>query len=150
MQFLERPLEAGSKSTSISIDSHVKTFTRYNLVQKKEHTHTHTYTNTCWFSVSSMCENTHTNTHTRSFRSSPCQWLPLIIPGKVSRITTHVSVSADLFLVELMSSHELQHIDILPRFVLLLMLNQSLPSSLCKEIFRPLYPSHISHEGIDM
>ena len=65
-----------------------------------------------------------------------CYWLPLVIPGKEDRITTHVAVSADLlkwgelkFLVRVMTS------TFIP---VLSMLNQCLPSSLCKEFFQPL------------
>ena len=62
-----------------------------------------------------------------------CSWLPPVIPGKVDRITSHVTVSNDLFFAEMMGtcpgiSCVVQHIDILSRFVFTLALNQYLPN----------------------
>ena len=72
---------------------------------------------------------------------------PLVIPGKVYRITTCVAISADLFFVEMMGTQhviscEVQHVNIFSPFLFLtLTRNQCLPSSLCGELF---YLTHIT------
>ena len=60
-------------------------------------------------------------------------WLPPVIQGKIGRITTRLPVSIDHFVAELTKtkpgiSCEVQHSDILSRFVLILALNRCLPS----------------------
>ena len=80
---------------------------------------------------------------------SPSLWLPPVMPDEADRITTHVTVSVDIFLVSGTwpgNSYEVQHVDILPRFVP----DQCLPFSLHREIFLSLYPRHVSHGGIDI
>ena len=39
-----------------------------------------------------------------NFWFSQFVWLPSVIPGKVNRITTHLAISADLFLVKMMKT----------------------------------------------
>ena len=56
-------------------------------------------------------------------------WFPPAVSVEVDRITTHVNISSDPFLAEIMGiqpgiSCEIQHVDILPYFVLTLVLNQ--------------------------
>ena len=63
--------------------------------------------------------------------------------SKVDRIIPHAAVSADLFLVKMMGTwnlelHEVQLIDILSHFIFPLTLNQCLPSFLQREIVQPL------------
>ena len=84
--------------------------------------------------------------------SSLHESLPPVIPGKVDRTTT---ITADLFLVEITGmepgiSFEVQRVNVLPRLVLPLKLNQCCPSSLCRQIRWPLYPPHVCRERIDV
>lgn len=95
-----------------------------------------------------------THTHLGICRYVPSrssQWFPPVIPGKTDRITHLCSRQCWSFACRRDGNIAwVQHIHILPRFVLPLTPNQRLPSSLHREIILPLFPCYVICEQIDV